>query len=173
MPVSAASRTNSGTWRGLLARGAGHHWRKPRHAPGSGVRAGLSVAPGSVRAELSGLDARHERGERRGGGVQHRAARILRVADGDHAERGDEVRGDLDALAAVAAVGGRVPTGDSVVTGCPFVPARSRLRMPPGRAPQPVADGRPSVSAARTHFPVRDGPGEWTRRTTSASGPAW
>lgn len=48
-----------------------------------------------------------------GGGVQRqdRAVRVLAVTNGDQAARGDEVGGDLYALAAVAAVRRLEPSG--------------------------------------------------------------
>ena len=56
------------------------------------------------------LHISHERRPARRPEHQRRTLRILRVTDGDHTARGDEVRRYLDALAAVVAVRGLVPT---------------------------------------------------------------
>lgn len=61
--------------------------------------------------ERPALDARDERREGGSGDGDHRAARDLGVTDGNDAARGGEIRGDLDAVAAVVAVRGLEPSG--------------------------------------------------------------
>lgn len=93
----------------------------PRHSEVAGV---AGFWPGAwSRSEaggVPGLHVGHERSERAGGEMQNWATRVLGVTHGNDAVRGDEVGGDLDAVTAVVAVRGLEPTGDSVVTGCPF-----------------------------------------------------
>ncbi|EGJ74903.1 hypothetical protein STTU_2114 [Streptomyces sp. Tu6071] len=60
--------------------------------------------------ELTGLDARHETGERRGSDRENRTGHALRVTHGDDTARGDEIGGHLHARApVVATVGGLEP----------------------------------------------------------------
>ncbi len=64
----------------------------------------------SDRAELASVDACREGSEGAGREVQNRASGVLGVTDGNDAVRDGKVGSDLNALAAVAAVGGREPT---------------------------------------------------------------